>query len=84
MRHLVQHFWETEELPEGWETGLLSILPKKGDLSLPGNYRGIMMLETAYKIAGSIILVRLKPIKEGGALNHETVAASTRSSRSKL
>ena len=29
------------------------------------------MLETAYKIAGNIILVRLKPIKEGGALNHE-------------
>ena len=71
VRHLVQHFWETEELPEGWETGLLSILPKKGDLSLPGNYRGIMMLETAYKIAGNIILVRLKPIKEGGTLNHE-------------
>ena len=71
VRNLVQHFWETEELPEGWETGLLSILPKKGDLSLPGNYRGIMMLETAYKIAGNIILVRLKPIKEGGTLNHE-------------
>ena len=71
VRHLVQHFWETEELPEGWETGLLSILPKKGDLSLPGNYRGIMMLETAYKIAGNIILVRLKPIKERGTLNHE-------------
>ena len=34
------------------------------DLSLPGNYRGIMMLETAYKIVGNIILVRLKPIKE--------------------
>ena len=29
------------------------------------------MLETAYKIAGNIILVRLKPIKEGGTLNHE-------------
>ena len=44
---------------------LLSILPKKGDLSKPGNYRGIMMLEVFYKIAGNIILARLTPIKEG-------------------
>ncbi len=51
--------------------GLLSILPKKGDLSKPGNYRGIMMLEVGYKILGLILLARLKPIKESRALDHE-------------
>ena len=40
VQHLVQHFWATEEVPVEWEIGLLRILPKKGDLSLPGNYRG--------------------------------------------
>ena len=54
-----------------WETGLLSILPKKGDLSKPGNYRGIMMLEVGYKILGIILLARLKPVKESTALDHE-------------
>ena len=47
LRPIILHFWETEVTPEEWEIGLLKILPKKGDLSLPGNYRGIMLLETA-------------------------------------
>ena len=44
---------------------------KKGDLSNLGNYRGIMMLEGAYKIIANIILTRLKPIKESVQLDHE-------------
>ena len=70
VRHCVLHFWATEHVPAAWEVGLLSILPKKGDLSKPGNYRGIMMQEVFYKIIGNIILGRLKPIKEG-PLDHE-------------
>ena len=58
-------------MPEEWEVGLLEILPKKGDLTQPGNYRGIMLLETAYKIVGNLLLARLKPIKEGENLSHE-------------
>ena len=64
IRNFVIEFWESEVLPCSWEVGLLSILPKKGDLSLPGNYRGIMMLEVGYKIIGHILLARLKIIKE--------------------
>ena len=43
---------------------LLSILPKKGDLRLPGNYRGIMMLEVAYKIVSIVLNARLQPVAE--------------------
>ena len=52
-------FWEKESSPEQWEVGLLTILSKKGDLSLPGNYRGIVLLETLYKIAAIILHGRL-------------------------
>ena len=44
-------------------------LPKKGDLGLPKNYRGIMLLETAYKIVAIILHSRLLPIEE--SLDHE-------------
>ena len=47
-------FWTTELTPKQWERGLLKILPKKGDLRLPGNYRGIMLLETCYKVVAII------------------------------
>ena len=68
----ISNFWNSEQLPESWAIGLLSILPKKGDLSLPGNYRGITMLEVAYKVVAQILLARLKVIKESKEhLDHE-------------
>jgi len=68
----LRFFWNSEQLPESWAIGLLSILPKKGGLSLPGNYRGITMLEVAYKIVAQILLARLKVIKESKEhLDHE-------------
>ena len=49
---------------------MLKVLPKKGDLSLPGNYREIMLLEIANKIVAKIVHQRLTPISE--SLDHET------------
>jgi len=64
MVKVVGDFWESERVPAGWEDGLLKILPKSEDLSKPGNYRGIMLLEVMYKIAANIIKFRLTPIQE--------------------
>ena len=69
LKSLVLDFWSSEVPPKQWMMGLLRILPKKGDLSLPGNYRGIMLLETAYKIVSILLLNRLRPIAE--SLDHE-------------
>jgi len=62
MASLVSLFWETEEPAEEWLKGKLAILPKKGDLHDPNNYRGIMLLESFYKIVANIIHARLSPI----------------------
>ena len=70
LRRIVIDFWETELPPDEWEKGQLVILPKKGDLSLPGNHRGIMLLEVAYKIIAIILHGRLLPIEEN--LDHES------------
>ena len=42
-----------------WESALLRLLPKKGDLSLPKNWRGICLLDVASKIASTVIVNRL-------------------------
>ena len=70
MKTVIHGFWETEIVPTEWEVGLLKILPKKGDLSQPGNHRGIMLLEIAYKIIAILLLARLRPIEE--TLDHES------------
>ena len=72
IRHFVIHFWLTETPHVECEIGLLSILPKKGDMHNPGNYKGSLMLEVAYKIVANIIRKRVKPIKESNRLNHES------------
>ena len=55
-----------------WKIGLLSILQKKGYLSNPSKYRGIMMREVAYKTVANILLNRLKPIQKSVQLDHES------------
>ena len=67
---LVTDIWQNERQPTEFDVGVLAILPKKGDLSLPGNHRGIMMLEVAYKIMAIIASKRLYVIV--GLVEHET------------
>ena len=61
--------WDKEKQPKEFDTGVLAILAKKGDLSEPGNYRGIMMLEVAYKLVAIVLSHRLYQICE--RLDHE-------------
>ena len=73
IKYVVMQFWDSEVMPEEWEVGLLKILPKKGDLSLAGNYRGIMLLEVAYKIVANLLRMQLNKIVESPAhLDHES------------
>ena len=69
LKSLILDFWRSELPPKQWLKGLLKVLPKKGDLSQPGNYRGIMLLEAAYKIITILLLNRLQPISE--SIDHE-------------
>ncbi len=59
IRHFVVHFWLTKAPLAIWELGVLSILPKNGDLHSPRNYRSITMLEVAYTIVANILYKRL-------------------------
>ena len=70
LTNVVSELWNAEKPPTEWDVGLLKILPKRGDLSKPGNYRGIMLLEVSYKIVATIIHERLQPIVS--AIDHES------------
>ncbi|KAL7306278.1 hypothetical protein TKK_0001711 [Trichogramma kaykai] len=62
LKSILDRVWEGEEIPEDWKTAIIVPLYKKGDPNNPGNYRGISLLPTAYKIYTEIIKGRL--IKE--------------------
>jgi len=67
LKSIITDFWENEIPPIEWETGLLKVLPK----SLPGNYRGIMLLGTSYKITAIVLNNHMCSIAEG--LDHEAL-----------
>ena len=57
---LFTKIWETEEMPDEWKEAHLIKIPKKGDLSECGNYRGISLLSIPSKVFSRILLNRIK------------------------
>ena len=52
--------WDNESVPDDWKKGIIVKLPKKGDLTCAGNWRGITLLCLPAKIMGKVIIRRLK------------------------
>ena len=60
LHKLYVKIWEEEEIPADWKMGHIVKLPKKGDLSNCGNWRGITLLSIASKVLLKVILDRMK------------------------
>lgn len=52
---LVNTIWEEECVPEDWSKGLIVKVPKKGDLTSCGNWRGIILA----KVLGRVLIKRI-------------------------
>ena len=59
LHDLLSLIWEEERIPEDWCKGLIVELPKKGDLTNCGNWRGITLMPTAAKVMGKVIIKRI-------------------------
>ena len=65
LEELFRTVWESEEIPEDWNCGLIVKLPKKGDLTDCGNWRGITLLSVPAKVMGRVIITRLHDAVDG-------------------
>ncbi|GBL78585.1 hypothetical protein AVEN_65180-1 [Araneus ventricosus] len=61
LHKILVKIWESEKLPTEWEVGFICPLFKKGDQLECRNYRGITLLNTAYKIFSNLLFARLQP-----------------------
>ena len=57
---LFNQAWEEEKVPDDWKKGIIMKLPKKGDLSVCGNWRGINLLSVPGKIFCRVLLQRIR------------------------
>ena len=56
---IFEGIWEEEEIPSDWKTGLIVKLPKKGDLGMCNNWRGITLLFVTSKVVSRVMLDRI-------------------------
>ena len=64
MVEIMNQCLEQGSSPEDWHTLLVCPVPKKGDLSLPTNYRGISLMCVIAKVYNKVILHRLRETLE--------------------
>ncbi|XP_039403554.1 uncharacterized protein LOC120409474, partial [Mauremys reevesii] len=64
LEELFNKAWEEEKVPEAWKKGIIVKLPKKGDLSLCDNWRGINLLSVLGKVFCRVLLQRIRQAVE--------------------
>lgn len=61
---IITRVWESEIIPDDWKEGLIIKLPKKGNLSICTNWRGIVLQNTVNKLTAQILLDRISTALE--------------------
>jgi len=57
---VILEVWTTEKMPKEWKTAVICPIHKKGSKQDFNNYRGIALLNVAYKIFSNCLLTRTK------------------------
>jgi hypothetical protein len=63
IHNLINIVWNKEELAEEWKELIIVPICKKGDKNC-GNYKGITLLPTTYKILSNTLPLKLTPYAE--------------------
>lgn len=60
LEELLRKIWKEDQIPEDWKSSIIVPIYKRGDHEKVGNYRGIPLLCSAYKIYAEILRNRLE------------------------
>lgn len=72
MQSLISDIWRNEQIPNDWKTRIIYPIFKKGDIGIVSNYRGISLLDSAYKVLAMALLRRLEVYAEEILAEYQT------------
>lgn len=64
LHRVIGKIWKEETIPKEWEESIICPIHKKGSKLNCKNYRGILLLSTAYKVFTTVNKNRLEPYAE--------------------
>jgi hypothetical protein len=59
---LIKEIWDKQTMPTDWTMGVICPIHKKNDKLVCDIYRGITLLNTAYKVFAQVLAGRLAPV----------------------
>lgn len=59
VHNIITEVWQEERIPQNWTEAVVTPIFKKGDKTSCTNYRGIALLNTAYKVLASLLKKKL-------------------------
>ena len=62
---MISKIWDEEKLPEEWMDGVVCPIYKKGDRLNCCNFRGLTLINAAYKVLSQVLCRRLSPLVTG-------------------
>ena len=68
---IIKDIWQKEKMPTEWNVSIICPIHKKGDTMECLNYRGVNLLNTAYKILSNILFARISPFAENIIGNYQ-------------
>lgn len=64
IHNLLREIWDHKVFPNEWSLGIICTIHKKGDIWECSNYRGVTVLNTAYKVFSKILCIRIEPFAD--------------------
>ena len=71
LHSIIREIWLKEKMPTDWKLSLICPIHKKGDIMECTNYRGVNLLNIAYKILSSILFMKISPFAESIIGNYQ-------------
>ena len=72
---IIANIWSSSSFPSDWKTSVVIPLHKKGDKTDCKNYRGISLIDVAYKVVEAVILDRIRGAVDNSLRENLVVSA---------